>query len=132
MASLLGIYSEYPNTISLIGPISQLLDTQTGVGTKRQRVKPAMRQPGASRDRQLSGGRVQPRATGSADNAGYCCLKRRPATRGPFASFQPHQTTPTFARTHDPVTLVDQTQPIQRPASRRPGALATLAAFVGR
>src|SRR5262245_43850803 len=65
-----------------------------------------MRQPGASRDRQLSGGRVQPRATGSADNGGYCRLKRRPAARGPFASFQPHQTTPIFARTHTPVTLM--------------------------
>lgn len=90
---------------SSIGPISQLLDTNRASAQKLQRVKLAMRQPQASRLRRLSGDRrVQPRATGSADMAGYCRLKRLHAACGPFTSFQPHQTTPVFPRTHTPVT----------------------------
>jgi hypothetical protein len=51
----------------------------------------------------------------SADNAGYCRLKRLHTACGPFTSFQPHETSSRLARTHSGRTHVS---PMQRPASR--------------
>ena len=83
-----------------------------------------MRQPGASRDRQLSGGRrVQSRATGSADSACYCRTETSTCSMRPVRVI-PSAPDDSYLRSnsHPAHTHVS---PIQRRPSRRRGALAS-------